>query len=181
MRITNDQIRKALVAIAELKKRPHYDMSIVREVIDSINSGSHHPLKTLTLQEIYTQYQINGIYPTNDTIFDADACILKIALVKEYYAGQKALVTRSGVSERTVSLLLSGKQKLTKKMWSKIEPVIDLVLVELKRHTEQKEKKSHGNYVTYRKGCRCNECKIGWRNYINSKKTKEPPKPSAII
>jgi hypothetical protein len=170
MRITNDQIRKALVAIAELKNRPHYEMSVVREVIDAINLNSHHRLKTLTLQEIYTQYGNRGILLTEDKPFDPEACVLKITEVKAYYAGQKALVTRSGVSERTISLILSNKQKLTQKMWRKIEPVIDEVLSDLKRYNEEKEKKSHGNYVTYRKGCRCDDCKIGWRNYINSKK-----------
>lgn len=170
MRITNDQIRKALVAIAEIKKRPHYEMSIVREIIDSIQSGTHHPLKNLTLQEIYSQSGSNIFFIGETKPFNPEECIKQIAKVKEFYAGQKALVTRSGVSERTISLILSDKQKLTFKMWNKIEPVINEVLEDLKKYNEEKEKRSHGNYVTYRKGCRCKECKLGWRNYINKKK-----------
>lgn len=171
MRITTDQIRKALVAIAEINKRPHYEMSIVREIIDAIQSGTHHRLKNITLQEVYSQSGNNTFFTGESKPFNAEECVKQIAKVKAFYAGQKALVSRSGVSERTISLILSDKQKLTVKMWNKIEPVIEEVLEDLKKYNEEKEKRSHGNYVTYRKGCRCNSCKMGWRNYINKKKS----------
>ncbi len=76
------------------------------------------------------------------------------------------------MSERTISLLIRKKMTLTVRIWKRIEPVIDDVINELDRHHTEKEKKSHGKYVTYRKGCRCDPCRIAWRFYINDRISK---------
>lgn len=172
MRITFEQIRKALVAIADQKGRPHYEMGVVREVADAIQNNTHHHLKIIVMQEIYVQF--SHLYkkekPKQD--INLDEALESLLVIKNYYAGQKVLVSRSGVSERTVSLLLRKKQELSPRIWSKIEPVLESVLQELARHHSEKEKNSHGKYVTYRKGCRCDSCRAAWRYYIKERKTK---------
>lgn len=165
--ITTDQIRTALVHIAEQSNRPHFGMFVVREVVRAIKYNHPHQLKNVVLREIYVLY--GDLYKPDTEQFNiADKAdfLAKLCKIKDYYAGQKILVSESGVSERTISLLLRGKLELTAKVWEKIDPVLDRVLEELEEHHKEKEKNSHGKYVTYRKGCRCEPCRIAWRNYI---------------
>lgn len=165
--ITTEQIRTALVQIAEQSKRPHFGMFVVREVVRAIKYNHHHQLKNIVLREIYVLYG-NQYKPDMEQFNIADKAefMAKLSKIKDYYAGQKVLVSASGVSERTVSLLLRGKLELTAKVWEKIDPVLDKILIELEEHHREKEKNSHGKYVTYRKGCRCEPCRIAWRVYV---------------
>lgn len=173
MRISFDQVRIALVSIASQKGRPEdFGMGVIRAVYDSIQYEYHHPLKNTVMQEIFIQY--GHLYKDNENAEDVnlEEALAKILKVKNFYAGQKVLVSQSGVSERTISLLIRGKMQLTIRIWKRIEPVLDNVLSELDRHHSEKERKSHGKYVTYRKGCRCNACRISWRLYINERISK---------
>lgn len=173
MRITLDQVRTALVSIANQKGRPDdFGMGVIRAVYESIQYEYNHPLKNIVMQEIFTQF--GHLYKNNDNPEEVniEEALEKILKVKNFYAGQKVLVSRSGVSERTISLLIRKKMTLTVRIWKRIEPVIDDVINELDRHHTEKEKKSHGKYVTYRKGCRCDPCRIAWRFYINDRISK---------
>lgn len=172
--ITTEQIKTALVQIAEQSKRPHFGMFVVREVIRAIKYNLPHQLKNAVLREIYVLY--GSLYKPNTELFklaDNEQFMEKLGQIKQYYAGQKILVSVSGVSERTLSLLLRGKLELTAKVWEKIDPVLDDVLIELEKHHKEKEKNSHGKYVTYRKGCRCMPCRIAWRNYVKTASDKK--------
>lgn len=169
MRISLDQVRTALINIANQRGRPPFEMAVIRDVYESIQYEYHHPLRNTAMQEIFTTY--GYLYKNSDSgdLVNLEEAFEKILKVKEYYAGQKVLVSRSGVSERTISLLLRKKMVLTHRIWKRISPVIDLVLQELERHHNEKEKNSHGKYVTYRKGCRCTECRTAWRIYITER------------
>jgi hypothetical protein len=172
--ITTQQVKTALIQIAEQSKRPHYGSFVVREVRDAIQKNSYHNLKNLVLREIYIQY--GDLYkpePVVTEIQNKEAFFEKIVQVKNFYAGQKVLVRASGVSDRTISLLLRGKIELTVSVWEKIEPVIDKVLKELEEYEKEKEKQKHGKYVTYRKGCRCMACRVAWREYIKGSNVRK--------
>lgn len=170
MRISFDQVRTALINIAHQKGRPDFEMGVIRAVYESIQYEYHHSLKNIVMQEIFSTY--GQLYNSNSDNIDLDEALEQIIKIKSFYAGQKVLVSRSGVSERTISLIIRGKMLLTPRIWRRIQPVLSDVLVELDRYHTEKEKKSHGKYVTYRKGCRCGECRAAWRIYINNRSSK---------
>lgn len=114
MRITLDQVRTALVSIANQKGRPDdFGMGVIRAVYESIQYEYNHPLKNIVMQEIFTQF--GHLYKNNDNPeeINIEEALEKILKVKNFYAGQKVLVSRSGVSERTISLLIRKKMTLT--------------------------------------------------------------------
>ena len=170
MKVSIDQVKHALIQIASQTGRPHYGMSVVREVMDAIHESTFHHLKTMVLQEIYVIYGHLYLEKRILTDEEIEVALFKLAQLKGYYAGQKALVQKTGVNERTVSLLMRGKQKLSVKVWVKMEMHIDSVLADLKAHHKLKEEISHGRYITYRNGCRCDQCKAAWREYIKALK-----------
>lgn len=168
MKITLDQVRTALINIANEKGRPHYGMGVIRDVYNAILKKEHHCLRHITMQEIFT-LNSHVCKPHLELAAPPKDAPNKLQQIKQYYAGQKVLVSKSGVSDRTISLILRGKLEMSPKIWNKIAPIIDDVLEHLKKHHEEKEKKSHGKYVTYRKGCRCGLCREAWRSYIKDR------------
>lgn len=103
-------------------------------------------------------------------------CMTKLHKVADYYSGRVAITQASGISENTIYKILNDKIELTRNIYSKIQPVIDDVLIELERKKNNKHLTQHGKYITYRDGCRCDDCRIAWRNYIrelNQRKTKK--------
>lgn len=171
MKITLDQVRTALINIANEKGRPHYGMGVIRDVYNAILEKEHHCLRYITMQEIFT---LNSCVKKPHMEYSAppEDALSKLLKIKQYYAGQKVLVSKSGVSDRTISLILRGKLEMSSRVWNKIAPIIDEVLEDLQKHHEEKEKKSHGKYVTYRKGCRCDLCRLAWRGYIKERNSR---------
>lgn len=180
--INTQQVRTALIEIAEQSQRPHFGLFVVREVKDAIINNTHHNLKNAVLSEIYIQY--GDQYkpePEFTGIKDQKVFMEKLLRIRDYYAGQKLIVRASGVSERTISLLLRAKIELTFNVWEKILPVLDQVLTELEAYKIEKQKQKHGKYITYRKGCRCEPCRIAWRMYIkNSSQRKKLAEQNTI-
>lgn len=173
MRISFDQIKQALINIAKQKGRPNYELSLIKDVAASIHNNTPHHLKQIVMQEIYVLY--NHLYQDENSVreYDPELIRAKLQELKKLYAGQKALVNKSGVSGRTISLLIRGEYELTPRIMKKIAPVIDEVIDELKKHHEEKKRRSHGNYVTYRNGCRCQPCKEAWREYVKASKQRK--------
>lgn len=56
---TKEQIRSALIEIAEGLGRPHYEPVTVREVLASFDNGSDHPLKDLVIRKLRPVTPIN--------------------------------------------------------------------------------------------------------------------------
>jgi len=52
IQITPQQIRNALIEVADCLGRPHYEVSVVREVVDSFRNDVAHPLKHLVVREL---------------------------------------------------------------------------------------------------------------------------------
>lgn len=44
--LTNSDIRFFLVWLANIKRRPHYEIIVVREVINAFHNNTEHQLKT---------------------------------------------------------------------------------------------------------------------------------------
>ncbi len=174
MKITLEQVRLALLIYADQQKRPHYAMYIVREVLDAIRNNTWHPLKQATLQVIFADENLLGQgqrKPEPD--LDPVACMEKINEVRKYFAGQKLLSKSSGISERTISLIIKGKAKINVSVWNKLSPVIDEVISVLEQRERNKEAIPHGEYTRYRRGCRCADCKTAWNAYILTNKRKK--------
>lgn len=176
MRISFDQIKEAMISLANQKGRPHYELSLIKEVAQAIHNNTPHHLKQIVLQEVYVLF--NHLYQEEkkEEEYDAEEILKKLTIVRTLYAGQKALVSRSKVSGRTISLLIRGEYSMTPRILNKIGPVIDDVIKELTLHHIEKERQSHGNYVTYRNGCRCALCKLAWREYAQKGKQRKKEK-----
>lgn len=165
--ISTQQVRTALIQVAEQSNRPHFGMLVVRDVKEAIKNNTYHNLKNRVLREIYIQY--GDLYKPqveNTIIIEKTRFMEKLFQIKNYYAGQKVLVRTSGISERTISLLFRGKIELTFGVWKKLLPVLDRVLEDLETYEIEKQKQKHGKYITYRKGCRCDDCRVAWRLYV---------------
>ena len=50
--INHQQIKDALIEVADFFGRPHYEVSVVRDVITSFRTGVSHPLKHLVVREL---------------------------------------------------------------------------------------------------------------------------------
>lgn len=171
MKITLDQVRTALINIANEKGRPHYGMGVIRDVYNAILKKEHHCLRYITMQEIFS---LNSCVkrPHLELSPPPEDALQKLLQIKQYYAGQKVLVSKSGVSDRTISLILREKLEMSPRVWNKIAPIIDEVLEDLQKHHQEKERTAHGKYVNYRKGCRCEPCKHAWRIYIKDRNSR---------
>lgn len=101
-----------------------------------------------------------------DFVIKQKECMDKLHKVADYYSGRVAITQASGISENTIYKILTEQKELTRNVFSKIEPVIDEVLIELEKKRINKQLTQHGKYITYRDGCRCDDCRIAWRNYI---------------
>ncbi|MDQ8937037.1 hypothetical protein [Acinetobacter rudis] len=51
------QIKDALIKIAEEKGRPHYEVSVVRDVIQAFKLGLAHPLKYMVARKIGVSFK----------------------------------------------------------------------------------------------------------------------------
>lgn len=174
MKITLEQVRLALLIYADQQKRPEYAMYIVREVLEAIRNSLWHPLKQATLQVIFADDNLlGGGSSQEETVFDPVPCMAKINEVRKYFAGQKLLSKSSGISERSISLIIKGKAKMNSTVWNKLEPVIDEVITILEQREKNKEAIPHGEYARYRRGCKCSECKKAWNTYILTNKRKK--------
>lgn len=174
MKISFEQVRLALIAHAERKNRPSLDIYVVKEVVEAIRMEKWHPLKMIALQEIFANKAIYNLVeqpPPPVIVYDPDEFLEKVLLIKKHYSGQKKLSIKSGVSERTISLICKQKSKVTQTICRKLAPVIDDVIKDLEE-TEHNNSQKHGWYVTYRKGCRCCECKKAWSEYIIANRKK---------
>lgn len=174
MKISLEQVRLALSIYAEQQKRPEYEMYIVREVLEAIRKNLWHPLKQITLQRIFADDNLRGNEDQNEeTVFDPKPCLEKINEVRKYFAGQKLLSKSSGVSERSLSLIVKGKAKMNSTVWKKIEPVIGEVIEVLEAREKKKEAVPHGEYARYRRGCKCDLCKKAWNAYVLDNKRRK--------
>ena len=50
--ITQQQIKDALIEVADFFGRPHYEVSVVKDVINSFQMNIDHPLKELVVREV---------------------------------------------------------------------------------------------------------------------------------
>lgn len=60
---TKEQIRTALIEIAEALGRPYYEPLTVREVLASFDSGADHPLKAEVLKKINGRKSVELVVP----------------------------------------------------------------------------------------------------------------------
>lgn len=174
MKINLYQVRQALINIAKERNRPEFGKIVADDVLRAIRDNLHHNLKEIVMKEIYNLYGHLYAEPEEDKVeIDQNAIMEKLSIIRSYYAGQKVLVSRSGVSERTISLILTSDHQVSYRVYEKLNPVLDSVIEELKRHKIEKDKNSHGTYVNYRKGCRCDHCKEAWREYIKDRNRRK--------
>lgn len=176
-KVTTEQVKQALIRIAEQSHNNHFGLLVVREVVHAIRNNTHHYLKNQTLQEIYSSESDNSENQNKELemLFDSqkDEVLIKVKKIKTYYAGQKHLVKMSGVSDRAVTLLIRGELQLSYRLWKKIHGVIDEVIEALETQKIEKEKRKHGYYMSYKQGCRCEDCRMAWRNYIANNELKK--------
>lgn len=178
MNVSFNQIILALNQLTLQEKRgEHYGLSIAKEISLCIREDREHPLKEKVLNEVCRQNEEieKKIRESKNQLSETELIKAekKLQQIKFYYSGQKTLQLAAGISSRTLCRIISGKQKLTVKVWKKISPVLDVTLDSLEqKKLESVSKKaikvtSHGLIRSYRKGCRCSACKAVWQRYLD--------------
>ncbi|WP_139161894.1 hypothetical protein [Acinetobacter baumannii] len=179
-KITSQQVKIAMIRVAEETGRPHFEMCTVRDVCEAILNKTHHPLKMLVLQEIFCLY---GKQFENEEYreFKDQEIKEKLKTIKNFYGGQKVLVAISGIGSTTITEIMKIEKPLSERLKNRIEPYLDEVIETLELNQKNAEINSHGKYNTYRSGCRCQECRNSWRLYIQARTQKKKDEQKKML
>lgn len=131
-----DEIKFALQYLAVQKGRPHYELGIVKQVVNAFRDGMDHFLKSELLEILKVKFP-GATYRTNEDMpnllpqrNEKDASsrqFREFALVARSYRGAiKQLSGLSGISQSVISTMLSrGRVPLAK--YKQLEPHFDAV------------------------------------------------------
>lgn len=89
------EIKDALIKIAEEKGRPHYEVSVVRDVVQAFKLGLAHPLKYMVARKIGVSFK-------------------RVPVVKTAKAQKAKVVKVKSVESKREILELAGHGTLTK-------------------------------------------------------------------
>lgn len=146
---TSQEIRQAMIQIADKNQRPHYTQIVVRAVIHAVKNDLDHPLKKAVIAE---KIAISNVARPK-TNFE---------VLKEFCATHgmpKLLATNAGISEGLMKSLLSNDRVLTDEMFIKLKACFDRTETEFANRAKTKKKNIHGTVNCYQNGCRCDECR----------------------
>ena len=123
----SQDIRQALIQIAERNNRPHYTACVVRDVLFAFHNDLDHPLKRAVMNEVVVTVDIDG---TSQLAQLKKFCLL--------YGMREILAQVAGVPLRTLRAYLACERAITDKTWVKLQSSFDAALSEY----ERKNKKS---------------------------------------
>lgn len=126
---TSQQIRQALIQIAERNNRPHYTLLVVRAVIDAIHSGSDHPLKDVVENEV-----------VKDSIIMDTSIVGELQQFCARRGIREILIEKSNISSSSLEGYLSYERVITDDAWSKLKNSFNVTLKEFERRKLQSGK-----------------------------------------
>lgn len=131
MEINAEQIKKALIDIANINKRPNFEMAVIKDVIFAVQNQCHHPLKERVLHHI--ENEIEQRSKTVDR--EQNMRLIKLRNVCTSESIKHYLAERSGICVKLINNMVKGRYEVTGSAWSSIEPVIDqLISQKMKPH-----------------------------------------------
>lgn len=146
---TSQEIRQALIQIADKANRPHYTQMVVRDVIHAIRNDLDHPLKEVVLGT-KTLVEVKAPPKTN------------LEVLREFCAVRgvsRILAKNVGISDRYMTALLGCERNLTDELFSRMKSCFDRTETEFVNRAKTKKKNTHGTTNCYQNGCHCNECR----------------------
>lgn len=125
---TSQEIRQALIQIAERNRRPHYTAMVVRDVLEAYRNNKPHPLKAHVDAETVV---INVVDTSN------------IGQLKEFCAprGMREILARlTGYSIRQLCAFTSHETTLQESIWVELSNKFPKALKEYQKVQTQSEK-----------------------------------------
>lgn len=117
----SQDIRQALIQIAERNKRPHYTACVVRDVLFAFHNDLDHPLKKLVQAEIIVEKPIDS---TNLGQLQAFCSVRGARLI---------LAKHSGVHDSVITALVNGWSGLSNDLWRQLSSAFSRTETEMLR------------------------------------------------
>ncbi len=148
--LSPNEIRKALICLAEDNCRPHYPVIVQREVIDAFRTGAYHPLK-------------EGVIQTNAVITKSlnanKSHLTKLREFASAYAIRMTLARAADVDPILLVNILVQNSELTEEIWQKLNVAMADIKANPELYKETNKQDQCGTYARYKiKGCRCKLC-----------------------
>lgn len=130
MEINAEQIKKALIEIANINNRPNFELAVIREVIFAIQNHCDHPLKERVLNHIEAESEKK----LRAVDLEQNMRLLKLRKVCTNDAIKQYLAERTGLCIKLINNMVKGRYEVTGTVWSSIEPVIDQLAAQKRKH-----------------------------------------------
>lgn len=122
MDVNPDQIRQALIDIADLKGRPPFELVLVREVINSIKNQQSHHLKEAVLSHIK-----NKLEAKKEEGLGSAARLSKLRTCCNTETLKNELANMTGLSYSLINSMVRGRYEITTNLWLQVEPCLDQI------------------------------------------------------
>lgn len=119
---TSQEIRQALIQIADKANRPHYTQMVVRDVIHAIRNDLDHPLKARVMSE-------KTILKTNPD----ETPVGHLIKFCQPRGIRQVLADLAGFSERLITAYITGDLPLPNNRYEEISKHFDAALNEFKK------------------------------------------------
>ena len=128
MGINHQQIKRALVQIAERLGRPHYQHCVYLDLVDAIQNDTYHHLKEAVLSETVI---LDTVHPVS-----LDDRIEKIRAFCQPRGMLEKLARHAEVHPATIWRILSNDNPLSDITWNKIKESFDSAQSEFDREVQ---------------------------------------------
>ena len=117
----SQDIRQALIQIAERHNRPHYTACVVRDVLNAVQNDLEHPLKDLVKSELVVSH---CTYSSSNLFQLHKFCLLR--------GMPEILAEVANIPLRALRAYLSCERAITDKTWLKLESSFEAASQEYK-------------------------------------------------
>lgn len=124
MEINTEQIKKALIEIANSNKQPNFEMAVIRDVVFAIQNQCYHPLREKVLHHIENEIE----HRSRTVDHEQNMRLIKLRNVCTSEAIKSYLAEKSGIGIKLVNNMVKGRYEVTAATWATIEPVIDQLI-----------------------------------------------------
>lgn len=118
----SQDIRQALIQIAERHNRPHYTAYVVRDVLNAFHNDLDHPLKNLVKHEAVIEKPVDH------------SSLGQLQAFCSVRGARLILAKHSGVSESLITSLVNGWTGLLDDLWRQLSSAFDRTETEMLRN-----------------------------------------------
>lgn len=139
----SEQIKEALQILAESKRRPPYELCIVKSVLNAYRNDEHHSLKAEL--DLILEQKFSNVKPMKDVFREKVDVELAtdeqyqefLAVVSSFTGSIKMLACLADFDPSTLSML-KRNGSIKKAYFDKLQPHFAAVLAEQGRHSQPK-------------------------------------------